>query len=93
MPVKRYRKKPVEIEALQWTGDNLQECIDFLGDSYGGHRADRTPGGKSEITVLTLEGRHIASRGDYIVRGVQGEHYPVKPDIFERTYDDIEETN
>jgi len=94
MPVRRYRKKPVEITAIQWTGNNLQECIYFLGDSYGGHSADRALNGmRSEIKVLTLEGNHVASKGDYIVRGVQGEYYPVKPDIFERTYDLVEESN
>lgn len=85
--IHRYRKKPVEIVAIQWTGGNLDECQAFLGESFGGYMAERHPGGKAEITVLTLEGQHIASRGDYLIRGVKGEHYPCKPDIFEQTYD------
>ncbi|MDL4860787.1 hypothetical protein NPJ88_000420 [Halomonas elongata] len=84
-----YRKKPVEVDAIQWTGGNLQDCIDFLGASFGGHSAHRTPNGKSEIKVLTLEGHHIASKGDYLIRGVAGEHYPCKPDIFESTYERV----
>lgn len=89
MAVKRYRKVPVEIEAVQWDGTNLEECKEFLGHSYGGVTTERHPNGKSEITIVTLEGQHAASSGDYIVRGVQGEHYPVKPDIFEKTYEPV----
>ena len=85
----KFRKKPVEIEAVQWDGANLPECIDFLGKNYGGHVADRHPDGRSEINVLTLEGCHIASRGDWLIRGIQGEHYPCKPDIFAATYDAV----
>lgn len=85
----RFRKIPVEIDAIQWTGGNLKDCIDFLGNSFGGHKADRTPNGKSEIMVLTLEGHHIASKGDWLIRGVNGEHYPCKPDIFEKTYEAV----
>jgi len=82
----KYQKIPVTIDAIQWTGGNLKDCIEFLGSSYGGHNAERAPNGKSEIKVLTLEGCHIASKGDYLIRGVQGEHYPCKPDIFKQTY-------
>ena len=89
MPVKQYRKRPVVIDAIQWDGTNLQECADFLGDAYGGAVAERHPGGKSQLTVKTLEGQHIADRGDYIIRGVQGEHYPCKPGIFEQTYESV----
>lgn len=85
-----YRKKPVEIQAVQWNGKNLDECVKFLGDSFGGYSTERCPDGKAEITVKTLEGQHIASRGDYLIRGVAGEHYPCKPDIFEKTYDKVE---
>ena len=87
----KYRTKPVVINAIQWTGDNLRDCIEFLGSAYGGHNADRSMNGKNEITVLTLEGKHIASSGDYLIRGVAGECYPCKPDIFEATYEPAEE--
>lgn len=81
----KFRKKPVVIEAVQWSG-NLKECVEFLGDSYGGHHAEDD---YDEIIVKTLEGRHIASNGDYLIRGVNGEHYPCKPDIFAKTYDPV----
>lgn len=83
----RYRKKPVEVEAIQWTGDNLEQCQHFLGNDFGGCTTERHPGGRSDITVLTLEGQHIARLGDYLIQGVQGEHYPCRPDIFESTYE------
>ncbi|QQK88068.1 hypothetical protein [Providencia phage PSTRCR_127] len=85
----KYRKKPVEINAIQWTGDNFLECETFLGKSFGGINIERCPNGKREIIVLTLEGQHIASKNDYLIRGVAGEHYPCKPDIFEQTYEKI----
>ena len=86
----KYRKKPVVIDALQWTGINLEECQVFLGDSYM-HFAERHPGGKREIDIKTLEGKHTASSGDYLIRGIKGEHYPCKPDIFDMTYEAVKE--
>lgn len=83
----KYRKKPVVVDAIQWTGSNLKDCIEFLGASYGGNSIERSINGKSELTVLTLEGKHISSKGDYLIRGVAGEHYPCKPAIFEATYE------
>lgn len=85
----QYRKKPVVIEAIQWMGNNLSECKSFLGDSFDSHVADRGLNGRSELIVKTLEGQHIASKGDYLIRGVKGEHYPCKPDIFLATYDKV----
>ena len=74
-----YQKKPVEIEAVQWTGDNIQEVIQFAGDHVE-YLYDT-------LRVFTLEGPVTASVGDYIIRGVKGEFYPCKPDIFEMTYE------
>lgn len=82
----RYIKKPIEIEAIKWDG-NLQECFEFLGESYGGHQAELR---RDEIVVKTLEGEHIASQGDYLIKGIKGEFYPCKPDIFALTYDKVE---
>lgn len=91
----KYRKKPVVIEAIVWTGDNLPEVLQFTGkhpkwdewfstfDEY--QAAVDASGGIYKI--FTLEGTHNASPGDYIIRGVKGEHYPCKPDIFEATYE------
>lgn len=78
----RFRKKPVVIEAVQWTGDR-QPVLD-IGcpvEPYG-------PGGlPGSIRIRTLEGDHECRIGDWIIRGVQGEFYPCKPDIFEATYE------
>lgn len=86
MTVMLYKKKPVTISAVQWVGDNLEECKKFLGNSFIKHKAERRPNGRSDIYIQTLEGQHIASKGDFLIKGVQGEFYPCKPDIFEATY-------
>jgi len=76
----KYRKKPVEIEAMQFLGDsNLMECLNFIGIGAGGN--------DSTIIIATLEGDMKAKKGDWIIRGVNGEFYPCKPDIFEKTYE------
>lgn len=91
--MKLYTKKPVSILAVEWTGDNLEEVKRFLGDNFGGYRAERHPGGKSEIIIVTLEDgieyqvEHAATIGDFIIQGIEGEFYPCKPDIFRATYD------
>lgn len=81
--VKQYRKKPVCIEALAWTGteDSWIEMVEFVGESLIGRPEFNT------IKIKTLEGDHFASKGDMIIKGVQGEFYPCKPDIFEKTYE------
>lgn len=76
----KYRKKPVEIQAVQWNGENIKEVLDFSKDAYLG-KDDCT------LFVETLEGDMKASIGDYIIKGVNGEFYPCKPDIFEKTYE------
>ena len=80
----RYRKKPVEIEAVRWTGENLEEIKGFAKGSL----VRRGPVG---ITIDTLEGRMRADKGDYIIKGIAGEFYPCKPDIFKATYEEVEE--
>ena len=76
-----YRKKPVVVEAVQWTGENHAEMCEFI-DSEA---FDFTP--RIELVIHTLEGDHHASLGDYIIKGVNGEFYPCKPDIFAKTYE------
>lgn len=91
----KYRKKPVVIEALQWTGDNVKEMRAFLGGAVADivtvfspvSSADSLP----DFLIKTLEGDMLASRGDYIIKGVNGEFYPCKPDIFVKTYEKVEE--
>lgn len=92
----KYRKKPVEIEAVQWTGKNQREMFDFLTNEEKTEEY-MTASGKNfyidhskvrgGLIILTLEGEHIASIGDYIIKGVAGEFYPCKLDIFEKTYE------
>lgn len=88
----KYRKKPVVIEAIQWNGDNLNEIKEFVGESLDYSIIDTAwKVGKGAPHVLmkihTLEGDYECTKGDYIIKGVQGEFYPCKPDIFEQTYE------
>ena len=85
----KYRKKPIVIEAIQWTGDNFNEIRKFCP-------IIKIPWSESKkskgiINIPTLEGTHGAERGDWIIKGVRGEFYPCKPDIFEATYEKVEE--
>lgn len=84
--VKRYRKKPVEIEACQWIDGNGFNLADWCG----GHVEKAENPDDTKIVIPTLEGPITASHGDWIIRGVQGEFYPCKPDIFAKTYDNLE---
>ena len=83
--VKRVRKLPVEVEAIQFTEDTYVEIRDFVGRAFDGVAAMN--GGPSVIRIRTLEGVMAARRGDWIIRGVAGEFYPCKPDVFEKTYE------
>lgn len=95
-----YKKKPVVIEAIQWTGQNHREMFDFL-TNYELENEFMTTNGNNfyidhskvegGLVIKTLEGEHIASIGDYIIKGVQGEFYPCKPDIFKDTYEPAEQ--
>lgn len=84
--MKKFRKKPVVIEAIQWTGENVAEVAEFLGLSVRPFRIDTVNG---TVEISTLEGTMTASKDDYIIKGVQGEFYPCKPDIFEQTYETV----
>lgn len=78
----KFRKKPVIIEAIQFN-NNQREIEEFtLGESF------YTTGG--DLMIKTLEGVLKASELDWIIKGVSGEFYPCKPDIFEKTYDAME---
>jgi hypothetical protein len=75
----QFRKKPVVIEAMQLTPLNIDQIEEFVGGDAG-----NTPDG---LVIATLEGAMHASIGDWIIKGVQGEFYPCKPDIFDATYE------
>ena len=83
---KKYTKKPVTIEAIQYTGDNIVDIWEAFGagDIYGPTFDDQN------AYISTLEGRMKCSPGDFIVKGVAGEFYPCKPDIFEQTYEEAQ---
>jgi hypothetical protein len=78
--VGRYRKKPIVIEAMQLTGEDWtwRTILNWVPEAF-----ERQDG----IIIPTLEGDHLAQPGDWIIRGVAGEFYPCKPDIFEATYE------
>ena len=89
----KYRKKPVVIEAVQWTGDNFEEIKKMLKDADENRAITSHPNEDKEVKsllIVTLEGEMIADKGDYIIKGVQGEFYPCKPEIFEQTYEKVE---
>lgn len=80
--IQKYIKRPITIEAVQWNGDNTEEILSFCGnncivkDTY--------------LIIQTLEGNHMANIGDFIIKGIKGEFYPCKSDIFEKTYDKVD---
>lgn len=84
----KYRKKPVEIEAVQWNGKNFDEIYDFM---YGVFKQTIMDTSDNKIIINTLEGDMTASIGDFIIKGVKEEFYPCKPDIFELTYEKVED--
>lgn len=80
-----YRKKPVVVQAFRWTGGPDQQedpewATEALVNGTMSFNGD-------DLVITTLEGPMLVSPGDYIIRGVKGELYPCKPDIFEMTYD------
>ena len=87
--IKRYETKPCEIEAVQFTRDNFEEVQGFGKGSISGLMIERCPDGKAYCKVKTLEGLMIATEYDYIIRGLRGEYYPCKPDVFEKKYKEI----
>ena len=86
----KYRKKPVEIEAVKWNGENVEEVLGFTeqAEVVSEIRLVETAG-TSTLEIDTLEGTMTASVGDYIIKGIQGEFYPCKPDIFVETYEKV----
>ena len=95
----KYRKKPVVIEAVKWTGKNLFEITEFIEgkkpDMSHPIASDKWQDyeqiiQKDGFKIKTLEGEMSADIGDFIIQGVQGEFYPCKPDIFKQTYEKVE---
>ena len=77
-----YRKKPIVVEVVQWTGNNHAEICEFIDPEV----FEIIP--RVGLVIHTLEGDHLASPGDYIIKGINGEFYPCKPDVFAKTYEE-----
>ncbi len=80
----KFRKKPIVIDAVQFTGEQPWP---------EGVYASTNPNERGEPRIFTLEGPHIVTVGDLIITGVAGEKYPCKPDIFEATYEPVDQCN
>lgn len=89
MMSKVYVKKPVMIHALQWTGMNRAEIMNFCHDARFIY--DENNPINVKLIIHTLEGDMYAKQGDYIIKGVRGEFYPCARDIFEETYEEVME--
>jgi len=81
----KFRKKPIVIEAVQVTGDNLEELRAFVPEHFRNNKVNEPLG------IVTLEGVMNISKGDWIIKGINGEFYPCKPSIFEKTYEEVVE--
>lgn len=80
----KYRKKPIVIEAMKYTGkNNVDDILNFIGERRLAYLVGET------LNIETLEGVMKANVGDYIIKGIKGEFYPCKPDIFEATYEKV----
>lgn len=80
----KYRKKPVEVEAMQYQREaNIHEILDFANEALIYDTVS------NEFFIKTLEGDMRIVKGDYVIKGVAGEFYPCKPDIFEKTYEKV----
>lgn len=89
-----FRKKPVVIEARQWDGTNFDEIMNFMKEFHGNkvnyENAEEAAYKTKTLKITTLEGIHTASQWDWIIKGIKGEFYPCKPDIFDNTYDAVD---
>lgn len=88
----KFRKMPVVIDAVQFTGENAPDLINWMqGAHVAAIRSHHRDGARTCIEIETLEGTMTADPGDWIIRGVKGELYPCKPDIFAATYEAAQE--
>ncbi|MGG7215298.1 hypothetical protein ACQPUY_17090 [Clostridium nigeriense] len=83
----KYRKKPVEVEAFQFTDEGKDRVYNWSKESQYNIQPSFDGNGKPCLLIPTLEGEMKCSLGDYLIKGVNGEFYPCKPDIFEKTYE------
>jgi hypothetical protein len=90
---KKFKKKPIIVRALQLTEDNKDIIYHTVKDVIQSVNPSRNKDGKPCLIISTLEGDMIANIGDWIIEGVNGEIYPCKSDIFEKTYDEFNNKN
>jgi hypothetical protein len=83
--MKKYIKKPIAIEAMQFFTENIEEVMNFLGDFPYKYVAS-----EKMLIISTLEGDMLVRYGDYIIKGIYDEFYPCKPDIFEDSYSEVQ---
>jgi hypothetical protein len=82
----KFRKKPIEIEAIQFDPVLLTDMLKFAAGKF---KVQTTDCGQMRLVIDTREGDMFASPGDWIIKGVKGEFYPCKPDIFEMSYEKV----
>ena len=84
----KFIKKPVKVEAVQFTKDSKDEVFNFVTcNKTATHDVEGNP----ILQIQTLEGWHKASLGDWVIKGIKGEFYPCKPDIFDLTYEEVKQ--
>jgi hypothetical protein len=83
--MKQFRKKPVVVDAMQFVAGQLESAAKWSGGILVVENNQKIVG----LSIATLEGRMTANLGDWIIKGVKGEFYPCKPDIFEQTYEEV----
>lgn len=87
--VKRYRTKPCEIEAIEFTRESYNEVVSFTDNKAKDLIVEKCINGKAYCKIETLEGDMIATEGDFIIKGLRGEFYPCNPDVFKKKYEVI----
>lgn len=87
--IRRYTKRPIPIQAVQWDGTNTAELLKFSRDIRFVYHENDTNKVATQLYVHTLEGDLYAQLGDYIIKGIKGEVYPCAREIFEETYEEV----
>ena len=87
--INKYRKKPIVIDAIKFSRDNFKIVESFTNNKAHMLRIPKCMDGVATCIIDTLEGPMNATEGDFIIKGINGEFYPCKPDIFNKTYESI----
>ena len=90
---RRFRKKPVEIEAVQWNGDNFRAVHDFTGEQFytlGPDERDEDPDATAQVFDELHSTWVLVYDGDWIIKGIKGEFYPCRDEVFQETYEEVQ---